>query len=245
MCIFASSPFIIKHHIMRYRDFEELFSAKRMQKYLLACNNDTRRALTLYRYNLKLSQEMFTIISCFEVVLRNKIDKQMMTIKGDDWLRNSILPSGELYSDGRVDHTKKIIEKAFRGLEREGTYSHSKLLSEMEFGVWKYMFSNATYSLMGRKLLKIFPKKPKSSRQHRYDNTYVFQELDYINKLRNRIAHHEPICFAGNDAKIDTSYVLNQYARMMKLFGWMGVDGVSLVYGLDHVGKMSGKVMCI
>lgn len=32
---------------------------------------------------------------------------------------------------------------------------------------------------------------------------------------------------------------------MMKLFGWMGVDGVSLVYGLDHVGKMSSKIMCI
>lgn len=230
---------------MRYRDFEELFSSKRMQKYLLACNNDTRRAMTLYRYNLKLSQELFTIISCFEVVLRNRIDKQMIEYYGEDWLRNTILSDGALSLDSRVERTRKIIEKAYEGLMREGNYSHSKLLSEMEFGVWKYMFSNTTYSLMGRKLLKIFPQKPISSRQHRYDNTYVFQELDYINKLRNRIAHHEPICFAGNEAKIDTSYVLNQYARMMKLFGWMGVDGVSLVYGLDHVGKMSGKVMCI
>ena len=42
---------------MRYSEFEELFSAKRMQKYLAACNNDTRRAMTLYRYNLRLSQE--------------------------------------------------------------------------------------------------------------------------------------------------------------------------------------------
>ena len=70
-------------------------------------------------------------------------------------------------------------------LMREGNYSHSKLLSEMEFGVWKYMFSNAAYALMGQRLLRIFPNKPTSSRQHRYDNTYVFQELDYINKLRN------------------------------------------------------------
>ena len=147
--------------------------------------------MTLYRYNLRLSQEMFTIISCFEVVLRNRIDK------------------------------------------------------EMEFGVWKYMFSNAAYALMGQRLLRIFPNKPTSSRQHRYDNTYVFQELDYINKLRNRIAHHEPICFARPNAVIDTSYVLNQYARMMKLFQWTNVDGASLVYGLDHVGTVSGKVMCI
>ena len=230
---------------MRYRDFEELFSSKRMQKYLLACNNDSRRAMTLYRYNLKLSQELFTIISCFEVVLRNRIDKQLANSLGDNWLRDIILPDGALSSDNRVEHTRRIIEKAYKGLVSQGNYSHSKLLSEMEFGVWKYMFSNTTYSLMGRKLLHIFPKKPKSSCSHRFDNTYVFQELDYINKLRNRIAHHEPICFAGKNAIIDTSYVLNQYARMMKLFGWMGVDGVSLVYGLDHVGKMSSIIMCI
>jgi len=82
-------------------------------------------------------------------------------------------------------------------------------------------------------------------RQHRYDNTYIFQELDYINKLRNRIAHHEPICFARPNAVTDASYVLNQYARIMKLFNWMGIDGPSLVYGLDHVAYVSGKMMCI
>lgn len=230
---------------MRYNDFEELFSAHRMQKYLSACNNDTRRTMTLYRHNLKLSQEMFTIVSCFEVVLRNCIDKQMVSLQGDDWLRDAILPNGALYYDHRVENTRKIIEKAYNGLMREGTYSHSKLLAEMEFGVWKYMFSNATYALMGQQLLRVFPNKPKSSRQHRYDNTYIFQELDYINKLRNRIAHHEPICFSHPHATIDTTYVLNQYARMMKLFCWMGVDGASLVYGLDHVAQVSGKIMCI
>ncbi len=230
---------------MRYNEFEKLFSAKRMQKYLAACNNDTRRAMTLYRYNLQLSQEMFTIISCFEVVLRNLIDKEMVSLHGSDWLRDAILPNGALCNDRRVENTRKIIEKVYNGLMREDNYSHSKLLSEMEFGIWKYMFSNAAYALMGQRLLRIFPNKPISSRQHRYDNTYVFQELDYINKLRNRIAHHEPICFARPNAIIDTSYVLNQYARMMKLFQWMNVNGTSLVYGLDHVGKVSEKVMCI
>ena len=68
-------------------------------------------------------------------------------------------------------------------------------------------------------------------------NSYIFQELDYINKLRNRIAHHEPICFSRPNAAIDTSYALNQYARMMRLFNWMGIDGASLMFGLDHVGS--------
>ena len=130
-------------------------------------------------------------------------------------------------------------------LMRGNAYTHWKLLSEMEFGVWKYMFSNAVYALMGQKLLRIFPNKPLSSRQQQYDNSYIFQELDYINKLRNRIAHHEPICFNQSSVAIDTSYALNQYARMMRLFQWMDIDGVSLMFGLDHVGDACSKIMCL
>ena len=141
--------------------------------------------------------------------------------------------------------TRKIIEKAYNELMRSNTHSHSKLLSAMEFGVWKYMFSNVIYALMGQTLLRVFPNKPTSTRQHQYDNSYIFQELDYINKLRNRIAHHEPICFSRPNAVIDTSYALNQYARMMRLFNWMGIDGASLMFGLDHVGSACSKIMCL
>ena len=48
---------------MKYSDFEEAMSPERMRKYLLACANDTKKAMTLYRYNLRLSQEMFAIVS--------------------------------------------------------------------------------------------------------------------------------------------------------------------------------------
>lgn len=160
---------------MKYREIEDIFSSMRMQKYVQACGGDTRRAMTLYRYNLKLSQEMFTMVSCFEVALRNRIDKQMTFHLGNDWLRDAILPNGALYYDHRVDKTRKIIEKAYNELMRGNAYTHWKLLSEMEFGVWKYMFSNAVYALMGQTLLRIFPNKPLSSRQQQYDNSYIFQ----------------------------------------------------------------------
>ena len=41
-----------------------------MTRYVQACGGNTRKAMTLYRYNLQLSQELFTIISCFEIALR-------------------------------------------------------------------------------------------------------------------------------------------------------------------------------
>jgi len=69
---------------MKYIDFENIMSSARMSRYLSAMGNDSRKAMTLYRKNLKLSQEMFTIISCFEVALRNKINAQYTAQHGND-----------------------------------------------------------------------------------------------------------------------------------------------------------------
>ena len=187
---------------------------------------------------------MFVLISCFEVTLRNRIDKEMKSHFGNDWLRDLVLPGGAFYANPRVDKTYKIIKKAYDGLNAAGTYSHSKLLSEMEFGVWKYMFNNLQYGLCGRHLLHIFPNKPTSTRTNRIDNSRIFLELDYINNIRNRIAHHEPICF-GFPICVDTTYALNNYTRVMTLFQWMGIDANDFLYGIDHVGIECGKIMFI
>ena len=229
---------------MRYNEFEDTISPERMQRYVLACGNDTRQAMTLYRYNLKLSQEMFTLISCFEVSLRNKINKEMVANFGNDWLRDFILPGGRFDTDPRVDGTRKIIKKAYEGLIRSHNYSHTKLLAEMEFGVWKFMFNNVQYRIANRCLLNIFPNKPTSTAQHQYDNTFVFNDLNVTNTIRNRIAHHEAICF-GNPVCIDTQGVLDCYARIMRLFHWMNINANTLLYGLDHVGQVSSRIMCI
>ena len=52
---------------MKYRVFEHFMSQKRLNRYLMACNGNRRKAMTLYRYNLRLAQELLTIVSCFEV----------------------------------------------------------------------------------------------------------------------------------------------------------------------------------
>lgn len=215
-----------------------------MQRYLVACNGDTRKAMTLYRYNIRLSQELLAVIGCFEVALRNKIDKRLILRYGNDWLRDLILPQGAFYSDNRVLRSKNIIQKAYSGLSRTDSYSHNKLLSEMEFGVWKYMFSNVQYALTGQTLLGIFPNKPRSTPEHNYDNTYIFRELDYINNLRNRIAHHEPICFGTGSSRIriDTYYALNRYSRILTLLHWLDIDSASLLYGLGDVIGISNKI---
>lgn len=106
---------------MKYSEFEAIFSADRTHRYLQATSNDKRKAMTLYRWNLHLAQEMFAVINCFEVALRNAIDRHMT---------------------------------------------------------------------------------------------------------------HYP----------DTSYVLNKYAQLQALFSWLGIDSQSLLYGLDHVHSVCGRI---
>lgn len=197
--------------------------------------------MTLYRYNLQVSQEMFTIVSCFEVTLRNRIDRHMTAKFGTDWLRDSVTDSG-IFTTPILSKTRNIIFHAFKKLNCTNTYTHTKLIAEMEFGIWKYMFSPIQYSKAGRSLLQVFPKKPRSSAVKQYNQRFVFTELDKINSMRNRIAHHEPICFSAQLARIDTSYILNIYTKIHNLFAWMDVDCNSLLYGLDHVHQICNRI---
>ena len=226
---------------MKYADFEKIMSKKRLERYLAACGGDTRKAMTLYRYNLQVSQEMFTIVSCFEVALRNAIDQKLTENLGDDWLLNSVRPDG-VFTEPILRKTRDIVTFAYKKLQKSNSYTHPKLLAEMEFGIWKNMFSPVQYRVTGRNLLSIFPNKPRSSREVQYNQTYIFNELDKVNSLRNRIAHHETICFATNTSVVDTSYVINIYTKIKMLFYWMGIDSDSLLYGLDHIHRVCSQI---
>ncbi len=226
---------------MKFIDFQAVLSPVRLNRYVAACSNDTRRAMSLYRLNLHLSQEVFTLLSCFEVALRNAIDRELTLRFGRDWLRDSV-SAGGIFDVANCRDSAKIISKAYNRLNRNGEYTHHKLLAEMEFGVWKYMFANPQYRATGQILLRIFPNKPRSSVGKQYNNAFMFNELDGINILRNRIAHHEPICFAKRQAQIGTAYILNAYHKLHKLFMWMGIDSHSLLYGLDHVQQVCNRI---
>ncbi len=223
---------------MIYSAFEKVMSKQRMDRYLHACSGDKRRALVLYRLNLRLSQEMFTIISCYEVSLRNAIDSIMSAAFGQDWLRDAIQPGG-IFDSPRFSGTTRIIHKAYNELVDKGMYSCSKMLSAMEFGVWKYMFASPQYRVTGHRLLNAFPNKPRSTPSMQYNNQFIYNELDTINRLRNRIAHHEPICFLQDQEVISTTYLQNCYQRILKLFGWMDIDAQSLLFGLDHIQRIA------
>ena len=226
---------------MRYNTFERLFSHERMDRYRQACGGDSRKAMTLYRYNLLLSQQIFTIISCFEVILRNAIDAKLVSTLGNEWLKDAVMPGGRFCTPATQKDFNSI-SRSYNNLMTEGQYTHTKLLASMDFGFWKYLFSPTQFRLTGSVLLGVFPNKERSTPEMQYNHSYIFNELDKINTMRNRIAHHEPICFFLQDSVISTTHVLNEYQKIQRLFLWMDVDSRALLYGLDHVQELCNKI---
>ena len=119
---------------MRYTDFENIMTQARMGRYLTACGGNTRKAMTMYRKNLQLSQELFTVISCFEIALRNAIDQHYAGTFGNDWLRNAAAPGG-IVDNSQCRMTKTTINDAIQKLNH--SYTHCKLVAELGFGFWR------------------------------------------------------------------------------------------------------------
>lgn len=223
---------------MRYKDFEEIISAERMSRYLTACSTNTRKSMTLYRKNLQLSQEMFTIISCFEVALRNAIDKKCTTLLGNNWLRDGA-KNGGVFDNSQCRVTKQNINEAISKLPQ---YNHHKLVAELGFGFWRFMFAANQFNATSRILLRVFPSKPISTPTMQYNHTYIFNQLVQINNIRNRIAHHEPICFISQKPIKDSFYIRKHYQLILQLFQWMNVDEATLLYGIDHVEQLCKEI---
>ncbi|MGL5892260.1 MAG: Abi family protein [Bacteroidia bacterium] len=216
---------------MRFTDFESRMSVARMRRYLNACNGDTRKAMTLYRLNLALSLDLFAQISLFEVALRNAIDLHFQVMLGHNWLTDAIAPGG-CFSGPQFKHTSESIRDAARKLG--GTATTDQLVATLGFGFWRYLFAPYQFSATGSSLLAVFPERPLSSSVQHYNARYFFNELASVNRLRNRIAHHEPICFVPRNSCINTNYARSHLLLIHNLLRWMGTHPGELFYGLDH-----------
>jgi hypothetical protein len=73
-----------------------------------------------------------------------------------------------------------------------------------------------------------------AARLNKYKNACGgnFKELQQIKAFRNRIAHHEPICFdaAGRKSMV---YAQTNYALILKYIAFLGYDKNHLLMGLD------------
>ena len=216
---------------MDFKTSQKLYSVPRMRKYQHACDGDKRKTMQLYRYNLRLCQRFYGALNLFEVMLRNAINEHYAAQFSDpDWIVNQA-DVGKL-----LEFNKDEIRQTEAGYRRRGIYNNDKMVASLTMGFWTKLFSKKRYKRGGKTLLQIFPNKRKGKNQ-----ADVYKDLTHIREFRNRIAHHEPICFDGS-GNISTAFARRHYQLICEYIDSMDQQSYDVIKWAEMPDKVLNKI---
>lgn len=150
--------------------------------------DEDSRAIALYAWNAQISAALLAPLHICEVVIRNAATDALEADYGPrwPWERTFVLslpdPSGSYYSSRR--DLKSVAAKQ---------PSTGKVIPELKFVFWQEMFTyRHDVRLWSTHIKRIFPSHDPASTVVSLRKA-IYSDLEAIRRLRNRIAHHEPI----------------------------------------------------
>ena len=202
------------------------FSSQRLEKYINLYNGDVMKVAAHYKANIALSESLYTSLSVFEVTLRNALSKELERMMGrKDWY--SVFPSNPALKSVTSEVTVAIRHISQRG----EMVSPDKIIAELTFGFWVTLL-NSEYELSLWKSLRLaFPHMPKKDRKRKN----VSSPCNALRKLRNRVFHHESICW-------DLDYITDIHNRLVMVLGWINKDMPSWLDEVDHFCKVVDEI---
>ncbi|MCL2804265.1 MAG: hypothetical protein FWD29_10020 [Micrococcales bacterium] len=178
-------------------------SAPRLEPYLAVAGGNNREALRLYQWNIDLSGAVYETLHVFEVFLRNGIDcclsewnaSQTDQTAGrrhePEWLLDPARLLRRLVGENiaRATEQARIAHRGNAGR----TVTHPDVVAQLSFGTWRYLLPDrdpGRRRLWADALHAAFPNLdgPPAGLVARVDGAY---------RLRNRVAHLEPLLSAG------------------------------------------------
>lgn len=183
-------------------------SPERLERYLNAAGGDLEKALRGYTRNARLSEAFYTPLQGVEIAIRNAFHKQLVKAFGQFWYdeldKQNIL---DPQKDRKTPGTLLKLREARQYLQEKGKpETSSRMAAELSFGFWVGICAKRYQ----KDLWNPFLNNPfKGLSLTRRD---VFERLEKIRNLRNRIAHHEPILNRN---------LPNDYANILETIRWI------------------------
>ena len=206
--------------------FQKVFSNERMEKYFARYPDDDAKAIKYYQDNILISEAFYPLLTVFEVALRNSLNRELTSFFGtEEWYKSITSTPGLSDLNNTVTMAKRHISK------RNEDITASKVVAELTLGFWVQLL-NADYErILWKDLRRAFPFMPKAERiRHN-----VSAPINRIRDFRNRIFHHEPVCW-----KLEKLESL--HAEIYSVIGWINKDLPSFVQPMDRVLLVLEKV---
>ncbi|WP_227467773.1 hypothetical protein [Nocardioides lijunqiniae] len=163
-------------------------SAARFQTYLNAEAGDATRALELYAWNARISSALMLPAHFAEVAARNVVADALSAAYGPNWPWD---PTFEQSLPNPHHNTYKPRRDLASARQRYSTTG--KVIAELKFVFWQKMFTQRhDVRLWGPHIVSLFPHAPAAITPAQLRGR-VYNDLESIRLVRNRMAHHEPI----------------------------------------------------
>jgi hypothetical protein len=200
-------PFV--HTPTSLANLEAALSADRFATYVTAAGGDRRRGIALYEWNASVSAAFYFPLQAVEVALRNACGRELSVRFGTTWPHQPQF----LAIDRRLSQAIGEAEQRIRSLGTLVDTPH--LLAELSFGFWASLFGHHfDRALWVPGLHRAFPRFRRVTGKP-ISRPIVAQRFHYLRKLRNRIAHHEPIF---------TRSLVDDHASLLEVADWMYPD---------------------
>lgn len=207
-------------------------SAPRVGTYIAASVNGTHEeALDLYGWNGQISAAFMLPLHICEVSVRNAAHDAIAAEHGPQWPWNQgflrSLPDPGVGYSPRGDVIRA----------RLGKTSAGQIIPELKFMFWQKIFTKRHDArLWNAHLFRLFPNHPTGVSVEKL-REHIYNSLEAIRLLRNRIAHHEPIFRRNLQAEMSQIENILQL-RSLDIADWMmSLENVSGLLGQKPVTK--------
>jgi len=165
-----------------------LLSAPRFATYLEAASGNTGRALDLYAWNARVASALMLPAHFAEITTRNAVSEALSSVYGAQWPWNQAFIRTLPDPQGPVYRPRQDL-RAVAGRHQ----TTGKVIADLKFVFWQSMFtSRHDGRLWSPHLLGLYPYAPAQATAKDL-RLRIYQDLEAIRSLRNRVAHHEPI----------------------------------------------------
>lgn len=204
-------------------------SAPKLSAYKKLGLKDDWEVIQSYLFLLDLAGHFVVPLQLLELALRNKMHRAISTQTGQPQWFNTVPFTGV---------SKNQVTDAKNDAAYEGKTGDDDIICRLMFGFWVYM-TDKPYRPSGAgtnlwQFIKgdVFPGASVSMGQ-------IFDELKAINKIRNRLFHHEPLWKLAGNQTMDQAIARTrtQYDRVLKVLGWISPDKLTLIKGLGLTTK--------
>lgn len=188
-----------------YVAIEACLSTDRFSPFLLSCNGNKAEALQLYELNTRVSASLYAPLQALEITLRNRFHQGLSDAYGEWWFNRGDVV-WQSFQRRRIGEAQVDL-----ALEKK-QITPGRVIASLMFGFWTACLAAPYEDVIWRRggIAKAFQaggQKP--------TRNAVNKMLSPIRKIRNRIAHHEPILY----------YDLPKHHRnMVELTSWLSPE---------------------